>query len=346
MITGMERLAAAVAGKAADRVPVFCNLIDQGARELGVSLRDYYSSGARVAEGQLRMREKYGHDNVWGLFYVGKEAEALGCRDILFAEDGPPNVADMMIKSPEDVHRLTIPDDLEALPALAEVLECLRILRREVGGRFPICAYATASLSLPAILVGMDRWLELLFLGPAEVRDELLAKCSDFVQRFVTVLRRAGADLVIYSNPLGSTELVPRRTFLELSLPWIERDLGPLDRAGLVYYCGLSRMGDVLGDVLEKTGLSAYYLGPRDDVGRAKATLSGRALCAGVIDDVSLIDWSPAQIRAEVKRIIDAGKPGGRFLFGTGLMPLPIPERSIRVLLEAAFEFGRQDGVA
>ena len=63
-----------------DRIPVFCNLLDQGARELGLSLEEYYSSGELVAEAQLRMRERYGHDNVWSLFYVGKEAELLGCR--------------------------------------------------------------------------------------------------------------------------------------------------------------------------------------------------------------------------------------------------------------------------
>lgn len=35
MITGTERLQAAVEGRASDRIPVFCNLLDQGAKELG-----------------------------------------------------------------------------------------------------------------------------------------------------------------------------------------------------------------------------------------------------------------------------------------------------------------------
>ena len=78
MITGIERLIAAANGDVLDRIPVFCNQLDQGARELGLSLEEYYSKGEYVAEGQLRMREKYGYDNVWSLFYVGKEAELLG----------------------------------------------------------------------------------------------------------------------------------------------------------------------------------------------------------------------------------------------------------------------------
>ena len=38
MITGMDRLVTAINGGVTDRAPVFCNLLDQGAPELGISL--------------------------------------------------------------------------------------------------------------------------------------------------------------------------------------------------------------------------------------------------------------------------------------------------------------------
>ena len=63
-------------------------------------------------------------------------------------------------------------------------------------------------------------------------------------------------------------------------------------------------------------------------------------MCAGVINDIKLIDWSKDQIRNEVKRIIGEGMPGGKFFFGTLVMPYSIPEENIRILLEAAYEFG------
>ncbi len=81
MITAMDRLAAAIKGEKSDRIPVFCNLFDQGAAELGLSLQEYYSNGEYVAEAQLKMLQKYGHDNVWSLFYVGKEAALLGMQN-------------------------------------------------------------------------------------------------------------------------------------------------------------------------------------------------------------------------------------------------------------------------
>lgn len=343
MITGMDRLLAAIEGRTSDRIPVFCNLFDQGAGEMGVSLKEYYADGEMVAEAQLRMREKYGHDNVWSLFYVGKEAELLGSRSILFAEDGPPNVEDFVIKSLDDIGRLEVPGSIEDHPAFAETLKCMRILKAEAGGKYPICAYLTASMSLPAILMGMEKWLELLLLGPASARDELLAKCSDFFIKEIAAYRAAGADILVYSDPFGSTDIVPMHLFEKMSLPWMERDLKPGGMDGVVYYCGGSPFNNVIDRVIERVGFKTFYLGPADDVVEAKRIIDGRGLACGIINDIMLVAWSEEEVRAEVKRIIDAGLPGGRFLFGTLVMPLGIPERNIRAMLEAAYEFGRYE---
>lgn len=341
MTTGMDRLTAAIQGTPADRVPVFCNLIDQGARELGLPLREYYSRGEYVAEAQLRMRAKFGYDNLWCLFYVGKEAELLGCHHIVFADAGPPNVGSLALKTDDDIHGLEIPEDLAAHPAFEEPLKCLRILRQEAGGRYPICAYLTASLTLPAILMGMEKWMRLLLNGPAELRDELLAKCSNFFRKQIEIYRRGGVDVFIYSNPFGSTDFLPWKLFHEVSMPWIERDLQPGGTQGIVYYCGGARMVPVIPTVLERTGIAAYYLSPLDDIVQAKRVLDGRALCGGVINDIKLIDWTAEEVGREVERIFAAGMPGGHFLFGTLVMPYEIPETNIRAMLETAYRCGR-----
>jgi uroporphyrinogen-III decarboxylase len=341
MNTSMERLLAAVNGTPADRIPVFCNLLDQGAKELGIRLEEYYASGEHVAEAQLRMLRKYGHDNVWSLFYVGREAEILGCKKILFATEGPPNVMDFVISSPADVDALHVPESIEDHPAFTEQARCFAILRNEIGGTVPICSYVSSSMTIPAMLMGMERWLELLLMGPEDKRDLLIAKCHDFFIKEVRACRAAGADIIIYSNPFGSTDFVPMNIFTSLSLPWIIRDIQAIGTEGVVYYCGMARMNDVIETVRERTGLGAYYVSPLDDLAEAKQTIGNRALTCGVINDIRLIEWSPAEIRQEVKRMLQTGMPGGRFLFGTGVMPYCIPEANIRTMLDAAYEYGQ-----
>lgn len=341
MMTGMDLLVAAIGGDRADRVPVFCNLLDQGAKEMNVSLETYYSDGECVAEAQLKMRARFGYDNVWSLFYVGKEAEFFGCQDIAFALDGPPNVGSFVIQDEKDIHNLQVPDDILNHPVFAESSKCLRILRSEVGGKQPICAYITASMALPALLMGMDRWMELLFMGDLRLRDELLLKCHQFFVREMQAYRDAGVDVFVYSNPFGSTDTVPMKFFQSQSLPWIEKDIQAVGTKGVVYYCGMSRMNSTIPMVLDRTGIGVYYLSPFDDIRTGKMLVAGRGLSCGVINDIQLVDWSAEQVRSEVKRMMETGKTGGRFLFGTGVMPFSIPEKNIQEMLSAAFEYGQ-----
>jgi uroporphyrinogen decarboxylase len=338
----MDRLVAAANGKIIDRIPVFCNLLDQGARELGMSIEEYFSNGEHVAEAQLKMLRKFGHDNVWSLFYVGKEAELLGCNKIRFANDGPPNVEDYVIKTYDDIEKLQVPDDVSTHPAFAETAKCLEIMRREVGGTTPICAYLTASMSLPAVLMGMEKWIELLMLGPSEIRDLLLEKCSDFFRKEMAAYRQAGADILVYSDPYGSTDIIPMRLFQQLSLPWMRRDLEPGGLDGVVYYVGSARLNPVIDQVIREVGFKVFYPGPLDDISQSMRIIDDRAVCAGVINDIRLIDWSPAEIRSEVQRIVQGGlREGNKFFFGTVLMPYGIPEINIKAMIDAAHEYGR-----
>ncbi|MDP3538195.1 MAG: uroporphyrinogen decarboxylase family protein [Azonexus sp.] len=346
-MTPLDILVAAINGTPAPRIPVFCNLLDQGARELGMPQQQYYSRGEHVAEGQLRMNRRFGHDNVWSLFYVGKEAEFFGCEKILYAEDGSPNVGDFVIKTWEDIAKLQVPDDITTHPAWAETAKCLNILREEVGSSRPICAYLTASTSLPALLMGMDKWMELLMSGPADLRDHLLAKCAEFYQKEVAAYRAAGANVLVYSSPFGTVYFVGRNRFDSLAMPWMKRDLAPGGVGNIVYYCGMAPFNAVIPDVMNELNIAIHYVSPLDNLAEAKSIINarllqhdGKGLTCGVIDDIKLIHWTREETRAEVKRICEIGKPGGHFLFGTGVMPMAIPEASIHDMLEAAFEFG------
>ena len=218
---------------------------------------------------------------------------------------------------------------------------CLRILREEVGKTHPVCAYITASTTLPAMLMGMDQWLELLLAGPVDVRDELLRKCSLFVQQEIAAYRAAGANVLVYSTPFGSTAFLDRKRFNTIALPWMKADLTPGGVGNIVYLCGMAPFNNVITQVLDELAIPVYYISPMADLAEAKALIGDRALTCGVIDDIKMIRWTPQQIRAEVRRLCEVGRVGRHFLFGTALMPLAVSESAIRTMLEAAFEYGR-----
>ena len=339
-MTPMERIGACFMDSPADRIPIFCNLIDQGAVELGISPAEYFSRGDLVAEAQLRMRERYGYDNVWGLFYVGKQAELFGNVKINFSLDGPPSIEEFPIKEFSDIRTLRFPENVLDHPSFQEVRRCIEILKLESAGRFPVCAYLSGTTTLPAVLMGMEKWMELLLCGPFDLRDELLEKCHQFVLREFAAYRALGVDLFLYTNVFASTDLLPMNLVQSLVLPWMKRDVSAVGTQGLVFYCGTFSMGAVLAQVIEATGIGVYYLSPRDDVKTALEIIAGRALTVGVINDMRLLDWTPDQVKDEVRRIIGIGKGQGKYGFGTVLMPLAIPGANIKALMAAAIEFG------
>lgn len=344
MMTGMERFGALMNGQKPDRVPIVCNLLDQGAQELGLSIRDYYASGELVAEGQLRMREKYGYDTLIGMFYSGLEAEIMGCKNIIYADDGPPNVGHLVINSPQDIQKLRVPEDLYQHPRFRELATCVRILKKESQGRYPVLATVTASFTLPAMLMGIGSWMELFLNGDPSLRDSLLEVCSRFCSNQIAALREAGADLIVYNNPVASATFIQVKKFRELALPWTIRDLQPGGPSGVIFFNGGGLINPILADLQSSTGLSVYYLNPYDDICEARKLLGPQALIAGTINDIRLIDWTPEEIDRKVKKIMEAGKQAGGFIFGTLLMPYKIPEANIRAMIESAVRHGRYNG--
>ncbi len=345
-MTGTERFGALMAGRLPDRVPQICNLCEHGARILGMPIEEYYASPEHVAEGQLRLRERFGYDTLLGFYHVAKEAEMLGCRRLIYADDGPPNVGHLVLDSSGQIEAFPIPEHLGDNRHCRDVSRCIRLLKAEANGRYPVLAAMTASFSLPPILIGMDRWLTLLFNGPESLCRELLEKCSLFCRRYLAELRLAGADLVAYVNPVASATFLSDRQFTELALPWVKRDFADGRVGDIVYFNGGGRIGPQIPRLADAVPFAAYYLSPQDDIGQAKADVAGKALIVGTINDVRLLEWDAAAIDREVDRIMAAGAPGGGFAFGTLLTPYLVSEEKIDLLLQAASRHGSYAGRA
>jgi uroporphyrinogen-III decarboxylase len=170
----------------------------------------------------------------------------------------------------------------------------------------------------------------------------LLAKCSDYVRDHLAALRKAGADVIFYANPFASTDFLPLKLIEKMALPWMLRDLQGDSMDGLVFFCAMAHLNHSLHLAIEQAGFRIVYLSPLDDVATGKRIVAGRALTGAAFNDIVLPRLSEQQIREGVRNILAAGIPGGRFLFGTVLMPWRIPQRNIHTLFEAACEFGAE----
>ena len=254
--------------------------------------------------------------------------------------DGPPNVGHLIIRTKKDIENLIVDESLLDTEAFLEQIKTIEILKREKGEHYPVLSAVIGSFSMPPILMGMDKWLDLLLTGSDETRTLLLKKCSDFCIMKIKALFKAGVDIISYSNPVATSSFINVKQFESLALPWVQRDINTVGPAGIVYFNGGGLLNPMIDSIINHTGVGTIYIHPMDDIKQAKNIINGRALIAAPINDIPLIQWSPDKIGQEVKRIIMEGKEGGGFIFGTLAMPLAIPSEKIKIMMEAAVHHG------
>jgi hypothetical protein len=86
-MTSMERVLTTLSHQEPDRVPLFLLATMHGAKELGMSIQEYFSKAENVAEWQIRINKKYGTDCFYKVIYFKKcriilQLKCSGNRDI------------------------------------------------------------------------------------------------------------------------------------------------------------------------------------------------------------------------------------------------------------------------
>ena len=88
-MNSMQRTLTALGQKEPDRVPLFLLTTLHGAKEVSLSIDEYFTRSENVVEGQMRLLKKYRGDCLYPFFYAAIEIEAWG-GDTIFLPDGPP----------------------------------------------------------------------------------------------------------------------------------------------------------------------------------------------------------------------------------------------------------------
>lgn len=338
-MTCYQRVMTAFNHQEADRVPVFLFLTVHGAKELGMTPREYYARAENIVEGQLRLWRKFGHDCVCGFTYGAQEAAAFGA-DTIFYDDGPPNVAGPVIHHPEEIDRLTPPVPTQ-VPVLQESLRAIEMLAAKVKGQVPIIGAVIAPFSLPVMLLGFQGWLDLLLFGEPARRQRLLQVTADCCVAWANAQLAAGVDALGYFDPVASTTIVTREQFiahdLDLARQTIARIRGPVAFAGAG-----GRFSPII-DLIPQTGAAAVMLSANDDLAAIKAQVGGQISLLGNLNNVAMIDWTPAQAEAEVRRCLEAAARGGGYVLSDqhGELPWAVEDEVIAAIVATVRKWGR-----
>ncbi len=337
-MTSAQRVFTTLSHQEPDRVPLALNLVLRGARELGLSIRDYFSDPANVVEAQLRLQQRFRSDVLFGFFHAALEYEAWG-GEVVFTEDGPPNSGAPVLGSHQPLSSLRLPE-LAASKGLLKVLQAIEAMKARVGDEVPILGVAVSPYSLPVLQLGFDRYIELLLGDRAEFWT-LMEQNIAFCQSWANAQLAAGASAIVYFDPLASPTLVPRSLYQDTGFQVAQRTFAGL-KGPTVTLLASGRSLGVLDD-LAATGTLGVGVSCDEDLAQIKAACRGRLCVIGNLNGLAMVDWSPAEAERQVKAALAQAGPGGGFILCDthGEIPWWVPDDTLMALGEAVQTWGR-----
>ncbi len=337
-MTSLQRLMTTMGHQEPDRVPFVISVTMQGARELGLSIEEYYSKAEHIVEGQWRMFAKYRHDALNPTFYGALEMEAWGS-PTLFRTDGPPNAGPPLVNHLDEIMKL-VPPKVEESPRLQEALKAIRLMKARAGDAIPLLGVVISPFSAPIMQLGFDLYLQLLCERP-ELFARLMAVNEEFCVAWANAQLAAGATAIAYADPASSTTIVTREMYLKTGWQVAKRTIARI-HGGVATHFASGNCLPILGDVAQ-TGTVAVGVSALEDLAAIKVACRGKLAVMGNLNAIAMRHWTPVQAVAEVKAALAKAGPGGGYVLSDnhGEIPWQVPDEILLVIADAVHTWGR-----
>ncbi|MGC8494205.1 MAG: uroporphyrinogen decarboxylase family protein [Syntrophobacteraceae bacterium] len=317
--TSFERILKALHGEFLERPPFTLTLSLYGARLTGCPLSEYYRDCEKYVEGQDAVVSLCDPDIVFAPFALTLEAEAFGS-ELTFLPTNPPNLRKPAFKDPEHFERLDLPD-IDSHPSLLYLRESIRLLSRSHKGKKAVCALVTAPVDLPALVMGIDMWIETLICQEA-LAKAILEKISGFFIRLSNAFFSDGADFIALPTVFTHPSFLYRDLIDRLMLPVLHRALQELKGPIVFHHVG-NPLVPYLQDYRELPNVAAYALDHRDSFKRARQVLGPRPLLLGNLNGPTLSALPVESVLEATKGILEDRKDDPGFVFCTSAADIP-----------------------
>ena len=336
-MTSLERVLTTLGHQEADRVPFFLLLTMHGAKELNLSIQEYFSSPEAVAEGQIRLREKFRHDCLYSFFYAPIEVEAWGA-EVLYRDDGPPNSGDPFIQKLQEIESLAAPSPKQA-PCLQKVLKATELMRAGVQDDVPIIGVVMSPFSLPVMQMGFEKYLDLIYTEPT-LFEHLMQINGAFCIEWANAQLDAGATAICYFDPISSSSMIPRELYLRTGHEVAKRTLSHLHGPGATHLAS-GRVLPIVDDIAE-TGTAVLGCSCEEDLREIKNRCRGKLSVLGNLNGIEMTRWTVREAEDAVKNALASAAPGGGFILSDahGEIPFQVTDDVLFAISESVHRWG------
>jgi len=221
-------------------------------------------------------------------------------------------------------------------------LNVIRNLRKKVGEDIPIYANPQCPLRSAAMLRGIERFLMDIIENP-KFLHRLLEFTTQIDILYGKALIHAGADILMPSNPIGSSNMISRKQYEEFSFPYDMQMVNAFrhqEIRTILHICG--DVKDRL-DLIVDSGFDGVSLDSKVDLAWAKNNFGDRICLIGNVDVVDpLLFGTRDQVTAESQKCLEAlGSNKSMLSAGCEISP-DMPSDNLEAMIEAARTFSGQ----
>ncbi|PLX70451.1 MAG: methylcobamide--CoM methyltransferase MtbA [Denitrovibrio sp.] len=336
-MNSLERILTALSFKEPDRVPFLLLLTMHGAKELGETIKDYYSNPDSVIEGQRRLQEKYQHDCYYSFHYASAETEAFG-GDTVFYDDSAPNAGPPVFKNIQEVLAAKSPD-ISRSKVLQNILKATSGLQQAANGERPVIGVVMSPFSLPVMQLGFEGYLKLMYEEP-KAFEHLMNVNKEFCVNWANAQLDAGATAICYFDPVSSPTITPPENYENTGFKIAKETLSQINGPTVTHFAS----GRVLkvASLLSQTGTAGIGVGCDENLADLKKEFYNKITIIGNLNGLEMCNWDADTARMKVKESIKHAAKGGGFILSDvhGEIPYQVKDDVLEAIREAVFEFG------
>lgn len=317
----------------------------------GVEEGDYWPALEKKLYAYLKVQERWPDLMLYPGIYidmsVAVEPSALGA-PIFFPPDASPQVEH--IANEPDLLMALEPADPWKDGLMPKALETHQYLLDHCPKRWiDDYGYLAGSYSclgptdVAGLLIGYDNFMRHIYRKPS-VAHHLMDVATETLIRYLRAFERIGGPMHRFQVADDSLAFLSPRHFTEFSLPYLKRIFDEFkgDAVGILHCdTNATHLLDVIADI----GMDVYNFGPEMDIAEVKEKVGDRVCLFGNIDPLAdLLKGTPGAVEAESRRILDAAKPKGGFIFTMGSgTARGTPSENIDAIQAVIDQYGRYD---
>ncbi len=325
---------AVLTGNTPDRRPFAMTLSLYGARLTNCPLSAYYSDPTRYVNGQVAVKETFDPDVLFGPFAFAHLGAAFG-GSLKEFPDQAPTIRKPACSTPEELAGLSFPD-IDTDPYLLYHLQAIEDLAQECGKDTPVAAILPFPIDYPALILGMDGWMEAVLFDP-EGMKQVIELIEPFFVDFANRLYGGGADFIVSPCAFASPAVVTRTIALSFSRPVLENTLKQLHGPVVLHHGGAPVIShlDILAGLPSVIG---YVVDARDNLAQAREIIGTDVILMGGPDNLSVSAQGSEKISEWCMNVLHDRASDPKFLLCNSGPDIPFitPPENIMAFTNAA----------